>query len=101
LHDRSLDNPIMPALATPAPPNARQIYPDDDSFRCGGRVLQEALKKRRPRRLARPSLRLRLRCDTQKKAEQKKLATLKQFFVLIAFSFRFLGPINVERRAEN
>jgi hypothetical protein len=33
-------------------------------------------------------------CDAQKKAEQRKLASLKQSAVLIAFFLRFSGPIN-------
>ena len=59
---------------------------------CRGAVTflaspRKVTKRRRPRRLA-------YSCDAQKKAERKKLASLRQFFVLIAFFFRFSGPIN-------
>jgi hypothetical protein len=48
-------------------------------------------KKGNPKK-ATPTIGLILRCS--EKAERKKLATLRQFFVLIAFFFRFSGPIN-------
>ena len=48
---------------------------------------RKVTERRRPGRLS-------YSCDAQKKAERKNSLSLRQFFVLIAFFFRFSGPIN-------
>ena len=48
--------------------------------------------KKSNQKKATPTIGLILRCS--KKSGTEKLATLRQFSVLIAFFFRFSGPIN-------